>query len=259
MGGEPGVNKMVRFAVGAFILLPILGTALAATSVDFSHGPWGGGATLDWLRYAWAPLAPAVARSMAVAALVVVLNLTLGGVIAWWIARTASPVTRVVGYLVNVPLAVPGIALSVALVGTFPALRPSGFLLVMAHVVLTLPFTLAALVPVLSDDGLKAAEEVAASLGARSVHVVRTITAPACALATAQAASMVFALSFGEFNISFFVNAPAAPTVPFALFDSYSTGRLELASAQTMIFIAFIIPVLMAIVSIQRRARRNDS
>ncbi|WP_136611625.1 ABC transporter permease [Sinomonas albida] len=252
------MSRMIRVLVGLFVVMPIAGTALAATSVDFSQGPWGRGVTLDWLGYAWAPLAPAVARSLGVATLVVGINLLLGGVIAWRIARSRSLVSRAVGYLVNVPLAVPGIALSVALVGTFPALRPSGLLLVMAHVVLTLPFTLAALVPVLADESLRAAEEVAASLGAGSALVIRTITVPACGLAIAQSAAMVFALSFGEFNISFFVNPPATPTVPFALFDAYSTGRLELASAQTVIFIAFIVPVLLAIVSIQRRTRRTD-
>ncbi|MDQ4501040.1 hypothetical protein [Sinomonas sp. ASV322] len=253
------MNRAVLAVVLSFVLLPILATAIAATSVDFSHGPWGGGPTLDWLGYAWVPLAPVVARSLAIALGVVLLNLLLGGVISWWVARRPSWATFLVGYLVNVPLAIPGIALSVALVGTFPPLRPSGFLLVMAHLVFTLPFTLAALVPVLADPSLRAAEDVARSLGASHVRVARTITIPACAVGLAQAAAMVFALSFGEFNISFFVNPPAAPTIPFALFDAYSTGRLELASAQTIIFIAFIVPVLGAIVALQRRAGRSKT
>jgi len=142
-------------------------------------------------------------------------------------------------------------------VGTYPLLRPSGLLLVLGHLVFTLPFTLAALVPALADDELRANEGVARSLGARSVRVLCTVTVPACLVAVTQAVTMVFALSFGEFNISFFINPPATPTAPFALFDAYSTQRLELASAQSMIFIAFVAPVLTAIVLARRWAPRR--
>ncbi|MEU2975383.1 hypothetical protein, partial [Nocardiopsis alba] len=194
---------------------------------------------------------------LAVAAIVVALNLLLGGPLAWWVARHPSPLTRLTGYLVNVPLAVPGIALSVALVGTYPMLRPSGLLLVMGHLVFTLPFTLAALTPALADTELRTNESVARSLGAGPLRVLRTITVPACLVAVTQAVTMVFALSFGEFNVSFFINPPATSTAPFALFDSYSTQRLESASAQSAIFIAFVVPVLTAVVLARRRAPRR--
>lgn len=246
------MSRLITRLTCLFVLVPIIATLVAATSVDFSQGPWGGGPTLDWFAYAWPPMAPVIGRSLAVAALVVALNLVVGGPLAWWVARHPSPLTRLTGYLVNVPLAVPGIALSVALVGTYPMLRPSGLLLVLGHLVFTLPFTLAALVPALADDELRTNESVARSLGADGARVLRTITVPACLVAVTQAVTMVFALSFGEFNISFFINPPATPTAPFALFDSYSTQRLEPASAQSMIFIAFVAPVLTAIVQIGR-------
>ncbi|MFE0266420.1 ABC transporter permease [Nocardiopsis alba] len=251
------MTRFVSRATCAFVLIPILATLVAATSVDFSRGPWGGGVTLDWFAYAWPPLAPVIGRSLAVAAIVVALNLLLGGPLAWWVARHPSPLTRLTGYLVNVPLAVPGIALSVALVGTYPMLRPSGLLLVMGHLVFTLPFTLAALTPALADTELRTNESVARSLGAGPLRVLRTITVPACLVAVTQAVTMVFALSFGEFNVSFFINPPATSTAPFALFDSYSTQRLESASAQSAIFIAFVVPVLTAVVLARRRAPRR--
>ncbi|MET9795549.1 ABC transporter permease [Nocardiopsis alba] len=251
------MTRFVSRATCAFVLIPILATLVAATSVDFSQGPWGGGVTLDRFAYAWPPLAPVIGRSLAVAAIVVALNLLLGGPLAWWVARHPSPLTRLTGHLVNVPLAVPGIALSVALVGTYPMLRPSGLLLVMGHLVFTLPFTLAALTPALADTELRTNESVARSLGAGPLRVLRTITVPACLVAATQAVTMVFALSFGEFNVSFFINPPATSTAPFALFDSYSTQRLESASAQSAIFIAFVVPVLTAVVLARRRAPRR--
>ncbi len=111
--------------------------------------------------------------------------------------------------------------------------------------------------PALADTELRTNESVARSLGAGPLRVLRTITVPACLVAVTQAVTMVFALSFGEFNVSFFINPPATSTAPFALFDSYSTQRLESASAQSAIFIAFVVPVLTAVVLARRRAPRR--
>lgn len=247
------ISRVLLWLVGAFILTPIVATAVAATSVDFSRGPWGSGVTADWLAAAAIALAPVLGRSLVIAFLVVAVDLVLAVVLSWWLARHPSWLTHLVGYALNVPMAVPGIALSVALVSAYPALRPSGALLVAAHIVFTLPFAVAALKPVLAAPALRGDEEVAATLGASPTRIAATVTAPALALAAAQSASMIFALSFGEFNLSFFVNPPATPTVPFALFDAYSTQRLEYASAQTTIFIAVIAPIL-ALIALARRA-----
>ncbi|MEU2973970.1 hypothetical protein ABZ634_19395, partial [Nocardiopsis alba] len=56
------MTRFVSRATCAFVLIPILATLVAATSVDFSQGPWGGGVTLDWFAYAWPPLAPVIGR-----------------------------------------------------------------------------------------------------------------------------------------------------------------------------------------------------
>ncbi|MGO1769291.1 MAG: ABC transporter permease [Microbacterium sp.] len=249
------MRRIVLWATGAFILVPVAATLVVATSADFSQGPWGGGATLDWLAFAWAALAPVIARSLLIAATVVAATLVLAFILGMWIARRPSPLSSVASVALNLPLAVPGIAVSVALVATYPELRPSGLLLVCAHIVFTLPFALGALVPVLRSARLRTEEEVAGSLGAGPMRVLATITVPAAGIAIAQAAAMVFALSFGEFNISFFVNPPATPTIPFALFDAYATQRLEFASAQTALFLAVVAPVLAALVFARHLSR----
>lgn len=251
------IGRIVIAIVAIFILAPVAATLVAATSVDFSQGPWAGGVTTDWLAVAWPMIAPNLGRSLVIAAIVVVVDLAIALVLSHWIARSGSILTRAMGYALNIPLAVPGIALSVALVSAYPMLRPSGLLLVLAHIVFTLPFAVAALTPVFRSERLRGEEQVASTLGARPLRVLATVTLPACGLAAAQAAAMIFALSFGEFNISFFVNPPATPTVPFALFDAYSTQRLEFASAQTIIFIGFVAPVLALIVAVRHLAPRS--
>lgn len=235
------------------VLVPVLATAVVATSVSFTSGPYTGGFTLDWMALGFELLAPTLAYSTAVGVLVAVANLLIGGPLAWWTSRSRSRAARAITSLSTVPLAVPGIAISVALIGTYAELRPSGALLVIGHIVFTLPFTLAALVPVLASDRLVECEQVAETLGASAARRIASITVPWCLVAITQAAAMSFALSYGEFNVSFFVNAPESPTAPFALFDAYQTRRLELASAMSVWFIASLVPVFALLVAVRAR------
>lgn len=244
------------FALAA-LLIPVLVTLIAATSVDFSRGPLGGGFTLDWFAAGWTLLGPSVIRSCLVGLIVVAANLILGGTLAWWVARTATPTARLVVYLANIPLAIPGIAISIALIGTYASLRPSGALLVLGHILFTLPFSIAALVPVFASATLITNEQVAHSLGASPIRVLGTITIPTAKVAIVQACCMAFALSLGEFNVSFFINPPATPMAPFALFDAYQTRRLELAAAETIIFI-FIAVLVISIFACSRTVRRKE-
>lgn len=251
-------NSLLVWGMSLFIIIPIVATFIAATSVTFSRGPWGGGITLDWFVLGWQQISPMLLRSFSVALLVVILNLIIVAPLAWWAPRLPRPLTRILTMAANLPLAIPGIALSIALIGTFAGLRPSGLLLVIGHLVLTLPFTLSALMPTFADPALREAEETANSLGASWSRVIATITIPWANVSILQAVTMVFAISFGEFNISFFINPPATPMAPFALFDAYSTQRLEIASAMSIIFILFAIPVIVAIMWARTRVSRKS-
>ncbi|MGY1749072.1 ABC transporter permease [Modestobacter sp. SYSU DS0511] len=243
----------------AVVVVPMLVTLVVATSVSFSTGPFSGGITFDWMSLGLELLAPTLLRSLLVGLTVAAANLLIGGPLAWWVARTTAWPGRLVGYLANLPLAVPGIAVSVALIGTYAQLRPSGLLLIAGHIVFTLPFTLAALVPVLGADRLVECEQVARSLGASVLRRLGTVTLPWARVAVLQAAATAYALSYGEFNISFFVNAPAAPTAPFALFDAYATRRLELASAMSIWFIVSLLPVLGLLAALRGRLVERSS
>ncbi|AKK11223.1 ABC transporter permease [Corynebacterium uterequi] len=254
------VGRILSWIMLVFIVLPVLATLVAATSIDFSQGPWGKGITLDWFILGWMKIGPMILRSFLVAMLVVALNLLIVGPFAWYAPNLPGWLKNALTSAVNIPLAIPGIALSISLIGTFAGLRPSGVLLICGHLIFTMPFTMSALMPSLADTKLREAQEVARSLGASWYRVITTITIPWVNVSVLQAITMVFAISFGEFNISFFINPPATPMAPFALFDAYSTQRLEIASAMSCIFIAFTIPVLAAVVWARTRVsnRGND-
>lgn len=247
-----GSVRLTTIAIGAFIGLPIASTLVAATTANFAQGPWGGGFTVMWLQQGAAQIGPMLGRSLVVALLVTAADLVIGGGLAYWIARRDSLAGRLVRRLMDLPLAVPGIALSIGLITLYPALRPSGTLLVLGHILFTLPFALATLIPTLRDPDLIDQEQVATTLGGSRLRILRSLTAPTALVSSIQVMMMVFAISFGEFNISFFINPPATSMAPFGLFDAYSTQRIEIGSAETVIFLAVLVPVLCGFLVLRR-------
>ncbi len=253
------VETVSLVAVLAFTLVPVVGTVVAATSVDFSRGPYGGGATLQWLGQAWTDLAPELWTSVKIAAVVLLLDVIVILPLVWWFGRSGSRVAAATQRVVNVPLAVPGIALGLALVSSYPVWRRDGYLLIAGHVLFTMPFVVAALLPVVADPAVVELERVAATLGSNAPTRLLTITLPSLAPAVVSALMMAFALSLGEFNVSFFVVPPSNQTAPFSLFDAYATQRLEVASAQTLLFVLMLLPATFALARVGDAAIRRSS
>ena len=58
---------------------------------------------------------------------------------------------------------------------------------------------------------------------------------------------MVFAVSWGEFNVSYLLNTPLHQTYPAALYATYTSNSFQVAGAATTIFLGGIVPALLAI------------
>ncbi len=244
-----GVTRAGRlFAVVAAVitLAPIPLVVVVALSRSWREGP-AAGMTLDWLTGAWERIAPNIGLSLRVALLVLVVDLAIGFPAAWLIARHRFPGRGLLQAVSTVPIAVPGIAIGLGLILAYPTLRPSGLLMIGGHVLYTLPFLLGALVPALGDRNLRLQETVAASLGAGRVRRLLTVTIPASRMALLAATLMVLTLSFGEFNVSFFLFTPLQQPVPVVLYDAYLTGRIEAAAAATVLFLVMVVPAVVAL------------
>lgn len=241
------MTQLIRRLLLVFLTLPLLTMLVAATSVNFAKGPYGGGITLDWLHHAFVENQTALVRSLALALLATACTFLLGAPLAWAIARGPRRLGQVLAQLADLPLAMPGIALSIALVGLYAPMRASGLLLLCGHVLYTMPFMVVSLIPAFRDPELLRSEEAARSVGASWWFALRTVTLPSASTAIVQGCAMTMALSMGEFNVSFFVVPPAIQTAPFALFSAYTTGRLEVAAAQTVLFVLAVIPAVWII------------
>ena len=165
----------------------------------------------------------------------VLVCLLLGVPLAWVLARSSLPGRRLLRGLVTVPLVLPPVVGGVALLlafgrkgvlgpllvsaGAVPAFTPYGVVLAESFValpflVLTVEGALAGLDP--------AAEDVAATLGARPLRTFLTVTLPAVAPSVGAGLALAAARALGEFGatITFAGSLPGATqTVPLAVYQ----------------------------------------
>lgn len=228
-------------------LIPIVLTGIAALTVDWNAGPFAGGVTLDWVVDGFPQFLPRLLVSAQIAALTLLINIVLGIPLAWMFARGYVPGLTIIQWFTRLPLSIPGMALGLALVAGHPQLQSSGALVVAGHVLLTMPFVLAALTPVLAEREHQDLEHVAATLGASFARRFITVTLPHLRTAVISASLMVIALSFGEFNITYFVLSPATPTLPVGLFSDFIYGRVSAAAAQTLLYCLAVIPIAVVV------------
>jgi len=236
------VGRLFAWVSATMCLLPLVLVFAVSTTQVWQRGPWAGGFTLKYLVQGWETISPYAWFSVKLALLVLFLNFLIGIPTSWVLARHRFPFRNVLFSLTNVPIAVPGIAMGLALIITYPLLRRSGLLLVVGHLLYTLPYFISSLTPQLSGRTVRDVEWVAATLGASFFNRVIHVIYPTIKTSLLAATIMVVTLSMGEFNVSFFLFNPQNKPLPVELYSAYITGRIEVAAAITLCFLCFVVP-----------------
>lgn len=241
------IGKVMAWVAAAVCLLPIPLVLAVATSANWATGPWSGGFTLEWMSIGWSRISSNVAYSAQVALLVLLIDFAIGLPAAWLLARRRFRGRGLVMAVTQMPIAIPGIALALGLILGYPQLRPSGALLIGGHVLYTMPFLIATLVPALANPQIRERELVATTLGARALRRLLTVTLPGCRTALLAGIILVVTLSLGEFNVSFFLFTPVEQPLPVELYSGYITNRIEIAAASTTWFLLFVVPAAVVL------------
>ena len=228
-------------------IAPVILMILVSVTRNWQQGVFRTGFTTEWIGSGLTSMAPYLANSLHLASRVLITNILIGFPTAWALARHQFPGRQILRATTSLPIAVPGIAVALALTVSFPQIRGSGWLLFGSHVIYTLPFFVGTLVPVLQRVALIEMEKVARTLGASRMRVFGTITIPQVWLSLAAASVIAFTLSMGEFNVSFFLVTPLEKTLPVELYSAYITDRLEVAAANTVWFFFFVLPAAIII------------
>jgi putative spermidine/putrescine transport system permease protein len=231
---------------------------LAGLTVNYFQG-LKSGLTLQWVFEVWRLYSGSIFLSMGIALACLVVTLIIGVPAAYAMARNPGRMTRALEEFISLPLAIPGLALALALLqlyGSYKGFRLSWTFILVGHVLYTLPFMVRSVMSVLAAIDLKTLEEGAASLGAGPVRRFIDIVIPNALPGILAGALTVVTLSIGEFNLTWMLHTPYLKTLPVGLADSYASMRLEIASAYTLIFFVMIVPLLLAMQWASARAQR---
>ncbi|KVN32803.1 ABC transporter permease [Burkholderia ubonensis] len=239
---------LVTLLLGAFLIVPVVMSVLAGLTVNYFRG-LSSGLTLRWLEQVWQQYHGSVVLSLVVAFATLAIVLAVGVPAGYALARSKGRFARVIEEALVLPVALPGLASALALLGVyggFTAFRMSLWFIVAGHVVFTLPFMVRAVAAVAAGADLRTLEEGAASLGASFVTRFVTIVLPNLRPGIVAGALAVLTLSIGEFNLTWMLHTPDTKTLPVGLADTYASLRLEVGSAYTILFLLMTLPLLVA-------------
>tara|TARA_Y100001947_G_C10334601_1_gene302457 strand:- start:476 stop:1255 length:780 start_codon:yes stop_codon:yes gene_type:complete len=241
------IQLLFTLLVCSFLVIPVFLSVLAGVTQNFFVGIKSG-FTIRWIVEVLNLYTDTIYLSLLIAITCLLLTLIIGIPAAYVLARVGGRISRIIEETIVLPVAVPGLAIALALIiiyGGFRDFRTSWYFILVGHVLYTLPFMVRSVLAVLSSFNFKELEEGAASLGASFWTRFITIVLPNAKSGILAGSLMVFTLSIGEFNLTWMLHTPMTKTLPVGLADSYASMRLEVASAYTLIFFIMIIPLLL--------------
>ncbi len=202
----------------------------------------------------WASIWMNLLNSLSIAGIATLLNLLIGIPLAFMIVRRNwGKFNNVLDTIVDIPLTIPSSALGFSLFlfwGTLGPFGPNGIikfpngifspgyaLIVIVHVVFTLPYMVRVLVAVITnlEPGY---EEASRTLGATSFATFRNVTLPLIKNGLIAGSIMVFTRSLGETGATVVVMG-LVRTIPVTIVDWVEAMELEAAA-----FASFILIVL---------------
>jgi putative spermidine/putrescine transport system permease protein len=233
-----------------FLLAPVILVFPLSLSADSSMAWPPSGWSTRWYLALWhhPGMMQAFRNSLLLALVVTAVVLVIATPAALMIVRVRFPGREALLALLTAPLLLPTIVLGLALLIIFAGrgLIGTWLGLVLAHLLIALPYGLRVLVTALS--GLSAdAEEAAASLGAAPATVFRHVTLPLMLPGVVATCAIVSLVSFDETVVSLFVVGPRLTTFPVALFRYVQSRTDPLVAAAAALMILFTLAIVLIV------------
>jgi putative spermidine/putrescine transport system permease protein len=226
-----------------FLLLPLVIVVFASFSPDEGNVYALSQASLRWYREFAASnsFTTAFKFSLLLATIVSVLATGIGFITAYGVVRFLGRRRETGQALAMLPMMVPHILISLSLLlvlTRFPA--PELAALIIGHVLICLPFTIAGIIASLEgvDPDLEAA---AHTLGASRLRVLYEVTLPLVAPGLLSALIFSFIVSFGDVDIALFLSGPGMTTLPIEIFAFIQWESSPVIAAITTVQILLIV------------------
>lgn len=205
-----------------FLLAPIVVVLPSAFSSDVALTFPPQGFSMRWFEnlFARREFLSAAWLSITVAVMATVISLVVGLFAAYALFRFDFRGRSFFEALFMTPLVFPAIALAVSLamvMSTIGLLRDFWGLLI-AHVLITLPYTIRTIGASLREISI-AIEDAALTLGARPIQLFWYVMLPLLRPGIVAGAVFSFIISMDEFTVSLFLTGPGLTTLPIEIFN----------------------------------------
>lgn len=220
--GTPLALNLLVLGVMVFLLLPIVIIVPLAFSNDPAMTYPPRGFSLRWFAAAMSrqEFLDAFFLSARLAVVTTAISLSCGGLAAYALTRYRFRGRAICEAIFLSPLIIPTVVIAIALTMVFAqaGLLRSFWGLVIAHVIMTLPYTVRVLTASLSEVG-RDVEEAAMVLGATPVRMLIHVLLPLLRPGIIAAAIFSLIISFDEFTVTLFLGGPGLYTLPIAIFN----------------------------------------
>ena len=242
-GGSPGFGVTVAaLAVVVFLQVPVVVVVLAAFSTTSYLTIPPQGWTLAWFGKVLSDptYLSAIRMSLILACGSTAISLALGVAAAYALFRKAVPGSEAITAFLMAPLVLPAVVIGVALLQYFSltGLRGSLLALLMAHVVITVPYIVRSALASLSGLDL-AVEEAARVLGATGFEAFRLVTLPLITPGLVAGGLFAFITSLDNVPVTIFLIGASQTTLPVLIFSSVEMGvDPSVAAVSTLLIVA---------------------
>ena len=262
--GRWGLRVTAALYLGVMIALPL--AAILANGLR------------DGLRAFWSDLASpaafaALKLTIIMAVIVTVINAVMGTLTAYVLVRYRFAGRSLLNGLIDMPFAIPTLVTGVMLVALYGPQRTLGAWLnahgievifatpgiVLALLVITYPFVIRAVQPVLMEAE-RSEEEAAYTIGASKWTTFLRVIFPTIAPAVITGSLLCFARALGEFGSVVVVagNIPGRTlTAPVYVFGQIESHNEHAASAMSIVLLALSFALIITVEWLQSRNRRG--
>lgn len=240
--GRFGFGLLITL-IYAFLMAPILIVVVSSFSPNMSNSYAISQASLRWYKefLGNSSFTSAFRFSAMLALISAALATVIGLLSAYAIQRYLGRARSIGQSIAMLPMMVPHIIISLSLLLLLTRLPiPEMTVLIIGHVLICLPFTIAGILA--SLEGVDADVEAAAwTLGASRWRIMREITVPMVAPGVLSAAIFAFIISFGDVYIALFISGPGKTTLPVEIFSYVQWESSPVIAAITTVQIVMII------------------
>lgn len=248
---RPGfATSSLALLVILFLQIPVIVVMLASFSETSYLTIPPQGWTLKWFTAVLhdRTYTSAIWNSLVLAVGSTFLSLLLGVAASYAIFRKLVPGSEALTSLLMAPLIIPSVVIGVAMLQFFTliGMRGSFWVLIIAHVVITVPYIIRSALASLSGIDLSV-EEASRVLGADGFTTFRLITLPLIKPGLVAGALFAFVTSMENVPVTIFLAGPRDTTLPILIFTSVEMGvNPSVAAVSTLLIIATAVVLLIA-------------